>query len=144
MVTVARRSKRKVKLVRRPKRKVTRLTGSIEWDEDPGKVLTAIFREGGVPEPYERDIAIRCTFENLKTYEIGLDHIKDGFYRGSYTASLGKEKWTGLVSCNLLRSPHAIRLLGKWEERPKIYSWTAELTPVVSTKAKARRRRRHR
>jgi len=151
MVKVVRRSKRKVtrstrkvRVVRHSKRKVTRLTGAIEWDGEPGRIVTAIIREGGTPEPHEHDVAIRCTYENEKTYEIGLDHIEDDFYRGSYGASLGNEKWTGGVQCSVLRAHGAFCLQGKWGEKGEIYSWTAELTPVVSTKAKAPRRRRDR
>ena len=82
-------------------RKVTRLTGTIEWNGDPGKILTAIIREGGEPVPHEHDIAIRCTYESPKTYEIGLKHLEGHFYCGSYSATLDKK----MDRCRKLHRP---------------------------------------
>ena len=140
-VKLVRRSKRKVKLVRRPQRKVTRLTGSIEWDGERGRIVTAIIREGGTPEPHEHDIAIRCTYENERIYEVGLDHVADGFYRGPYNATLGSEKWDGVAKCNLTRKSRGFNLVGQWAEQGSMLSWAAELTPIPSTPRRTGRRR---
>jgi hypothetical protein len=141
MVKLVKRSKRKVKVVRRSKRKVTRLTGTIEWGGEPGRIVTAIIRDGGTPEPHEHDIAIRCTYENERIYEVALDRTEDGFYRGPYTATLGREKWHGVANCNLTRKSRGFTIVGRWAEQGTMLSWSAELSPIPSTPRRTGRRR---
>jgi hypothetical protein len=133
------RSKRK--RITRPPKTRTRLRGTIEWNGDPGAILTALIREGGKPVAYEHDIAIRCTYENLKIYEIALDRVEGNFYAGSYSATLGQEKWAGGVNCSVHRSARTLQIAGKWDEGGDIYSWRAQLTPIPSTRRVRSRRK---
>ncbi len=123
------------------KRTIIRLTGTIEWDGDPGEILTAILREGGTPVAHEHDLAIRCTYDNRKIYEIGLFRRESNFYGGSYNATLDGEKWTGGVNCTLLRSGSTVHLQGHWDE-DGIVVWEAKLIPIPATRRIRRRRKR--
>jgi hypothetical protein len=98
-------------------------------------------REGGKPVAHEHDIAIRCTYDNLKIYEIGLDRVEGNFYAGSYSATLGQEKWAGRVNCSVHHSGRTLQIAGKWDEGGGIYSWGAELTPIPSTRRVRSRRK---
>jgi hypothetical protein len=119
----------------------TRFRGTIEWNGDPGKIERALIRERGRPIPYEHDIAISCTYENRKRYEIVLDRHEGDFYVGSYSASLGDEKWTGRVNGILQRFGRKVQIAGKWDEGGEVYSWGAELTPIPSSRRLRPRRK---